>query len=198
MRTKTTFKMLALALLVSVTSLHSLGEETEVLSREEILTLLPRGIDMEDANDITRYNKLVARGSSAHEVLGEELLRVDDWITASRIIAIFVDSSGDRSVAMKYLNRFLELPRSNDKWPAVRSQATDVIKKFQIERASNALDQPVNPLPSVQPPAPKKAPEAKPASTQSEEPTTSARWSIIVVLIVAATGLLWLVHKNRK
>jgi hypothetical protein len=45
--------------------------------------------------------------------------------------------------------------------------------------------------PPVQPPAPKKAPESKPSSTQSEEP-----WSIIVVLIVVATGLLWLLLKR--
>ena len=48
-----------------------------------------------------------------------------------------------------------------------------------------------------QPPATKQAPEAKPASTPSDEPA-STPWSIIVVLIVAATGLLWLLLKNRK
>jgi hypothetical protein len=32
----------------------------------------------------------------------------------------------------------------------------------------------------------------------SEDPTASTLWSIIVVLIVAATGLLWLLVKNRK
>lgn len=32
----------------------------------------------------------------------------------------------------------------------------------------------------------------------SEEPTSSMPWSIIVVLIVAACGLLWLLVKNRK
>jgi hypothetical protein len=35
-------------------------------------------------------------------------------------------------------------------------------------------------------------------STPSEEPTSSTPWSIIVVLIVAATGLLWLLVKKRK
>ena len=54
------------------------------------------------------------------------------------------------------------------------------------------------PLPVVQPPAPKKTPEAKPAPTPSEEPTSSTPWSIIVVLIVAVIGLLWLLLKGRK
>jgi hypothetical protein len=56
----------------------------------------------------------------------------------------------------------------------------------------------VIPPPSVQSTALKKAPEAKPTSTPSEEPTSSTPWSIIVVLIVAAIGLLWLVLKKRK
>ena len=51
----------------------------------------------------------------------------------------------------------------------------------------------------VQPPAPKKAPEAKPTVQKpSEEPASSTLWSIIVVLIVAACGLLWLLLNRRS
>lgn len=61
---------------------------------------------------------------------------------------------------------------------------------------------PVTPPPNpsvVQPPAPKKAHEMKPTtSAPSEEPTSSTPLSIIVALIVAATGLLWLLLKGRK
>ena len=53
------------------------------------------------------------------------------------------------------------------------------------------------PPPMVQPPAPKKPLEAKPA-TPSEEPTSSTPWSVVAVLIVAATDLLWLLVKKRK
>ena len=42
-----------------------------------------------------------------------------------------------------------------------------------------------------------KEPEPK-AQARSEEPISSTPWSIIVVLIVAATGLLWLLLKKRK
>jgi hypothetical protein len=55
-----------------------------------------------------------------------------------------------------------------------------------------------NSPPTVHPAAPKKAPESKPAPTPSEEPTSSIPWSIIVVLIVAGCGLLWLVFKRRS
>lgn len=47
-------------------------------------------------------------------------------------------------------------------------------------------------------PTAKKDPEAKHAPTPSEEPAPSTHWSIILVLIVAATGLLWLLVKKRK
>ena len=54
-------------------------------------------------------------------------------------------------------------------------------------------------LPVSQLPAPKKTPEAKPTSiTPIEEPTSSTPWSIIVVMIAAATGLLWFVFKRRS
>jgi hypothetical protein len=55
----------------------------------------------------------------------------------------------------------------------------------------------VKPLLSVQ--TAKKAPEAKPTvPTPRDEPTSSTPWSIIVVLIVAAVGLLWLLLKRRS
>lgn len=54
------------------------------------------------------------------------------------------------------------------------------------------------PPPVAQLSATKKAPEAEPAPTPSEEPAPSTRWSIIVVLIVAASGLLWMLLKSRK
>lgn len=51
---------------------------------------------------------------------------------------------------------------------------------------------------SVHPSALSKAPETKPAPTPGEEPTSSTPWSVVAVLVVAATGLLWLLVKKRK
>jgi len=62
----------------------------------------------------------------------------------------------------------------------------------QVRDANGHL---INPLPS----APKKAPEPKPTtSTPSKEPASSTPWSVIVILIVAASGLLWLLLKKRS
>lgn len=73
----------------------------------------------------------------------------------------------------------------------------EAVSGLSTNAATTTQTTPTPPPPMVQPPAPKKALEAKPA-TPSEEPTSSTPWSIIVVLIVAATGLLWLLVKKRK
>lgn len=51
-------------------------------------------------------------------------------------------------------------------------------------------------IPPLAPPEKPKPAKAKPVIT-SEEPASSTPWSIIVVLIVAALGLLWLLLKRR-
>lgn len=74
------------------------------------------------------------------------------------------------------------------------------------ELTSNALDasatKPLTELshPGISlPKAPKQAAEAKPSPTAPhEEPASSTPWSIIVVLIVVALGLLWLLFKRRS
>ncbi len=50
--------------------------------------------------------------------------------------------------------------------------------------------------PTVQSPVSKASIESKPTAP-SNEPTSSTPWSLIVILIVSATGLLWLVLKRR-
>lgn len=76
-------------------------------------------------------------------------------------------------------------------------RAPKVVPEGTTSATNNATSQP-NRLPSVQPPTPKKATETKSTPTPREEPTSSTPWSIIAVLIVAATGLLWLLVKNHK
>lgn len=183
-----------------VTAVECHAEDAEVLSRQEILTLLPRGIDMDDANDIERYNKLVAQGPAVHEVLGEELIRVDDWITASRIIAVFLDSSGDKSVALKYIKGFLEVPRNNDDmWPSVRSQALGAVDKLQQSQESGLrthTDQ--SREMSTKTPNTTKLLKDSNSPTTRVVATSSLPWSIIVVMSIAAFGLLLLLFKSRE
>jgi hypothetical protein len=51
--------------------------------------------------------------------------------------------------------------------------------------------------PYIQSPS-KKASQAKLTSNPSEDPASSIRWSMIIVLVVAATGLLWVLITKRK
>jgi hypothetical protein len=77
--------------------------------------------------------------------------------------------------------------------------ALSMLGVAQSSSASSSEQTTPKPLPVVQPSVPKKAPSTAPVpATPNEEPTSSTPWSIIVVLIVAATGLLWLLVKNRK
>jgi hypothetical protein len=74
----------------------------------------------------------------------------------------------------------------------------EAVSGLSTNAATTTQATPSPPPPMVQPPAPKKSPEAKPAPTSSEQSTSKTPWSIIVVLIVAAIGLLWLLVKKRK
>lgn len=56
---------------------------------------------------------------------------------------------------------------------------------------------PTAPSPSL-PPTKAKPSEAAKLEPLAEEPTSSTPWSVIVILIAAATGLLWLLVKKRK
>ena len=79
------------------------------------------------------------------------------------------------------------------------SQAPEASSDVKAQEPSPKPVPRANPPPSVQTPAPKKALETKPPTTSpSEERVSSTPWSIIVVLIVAALGLLSLLLKRRS
>jgi hypothetical protein len=76
---------------------------------------------------------------------------------------------------------------------------TKLIRLEASETATNQSALKANFTHLGEPPVPKKEPEAEATTpTPSEEPTSSTPWSIIAALIVAATGLMWLLVKKRK
>jgi len=201
MPTRATCVVFVLSVLVSLMALQSFGKEPEQLSEDQVLAIIPRSIDMLGADDQPNFEKLVSQGPVIHEALGKELLRLEDWITAGRIIAIFVESKGDKTVAHRYLKRFLELPRPDSWWAPVRAQAANAIRKFEdAQTAQSPTPKEIDVRETMPLPQAPKTPESKTAAppTTSEEPTSSTPWSIIVVLIVAACGLLWLLLKRRS
>ncbi len=104
------------------------------------------------------------------------------------------EALGDSAVA----TRASRLALADRLAPALGAVADDVTKTLNDSASSVEKPPLTNFVPSVLPPAPKKAPETKPAPAPREKPTSSTPWEIIVVLIVAATGLLWLLIKKRK
>ena len=106
-------------------------------------------------------------------------------------------------------------PRTGELVFPVRGMALKVLDKLDSSRRDhtgqaktqqpqhrNALEpkgwETKNTSSTLKPSAAEKDVSPSPTSTQSEEPASSTPWSILVVLIVAAIGLLWLLLKNRK
>ena len=201
MHTKLTFRSLVYLFLAWFSLLNYVRGEEKALSKEEILALLPRGVDLY-GEELLKMDRLVSIGSSAHEVLGAELVRlgVDEWLSASRIINIFVKSKGDKSIARRYLTQFLDIPRSEAWWKRVQTEAAEAIRRFEDAQTMQSpspkeSDARETKLPTQAP----KLPKTKPvASAPNEEPASSMPWSAVVVLIVAAIGLRWLLLKRRS
>ena len=91
-----------------------------------------------------------------------------------------------------------ESPKIDLKRTALPKQQSTTAPSSTVNAPPESREATPKPPPVVQPQAPKKALEAKPTSSPSEEPASSTPWSVIVILIVAALGLLWLVLKRRS
>ena len=107
--------------------------------------------------------------------------------------------------ALPRLLGLLEGARSSQDLPSsVREMIEDAVGKLKGSENTgkgSTDEQQFTPVPvtSLNVERMPKAIEAKPtATTPSEEHASSTPWSIIVVLIVAATGLLWLLLKRRS
>lgn len=84
---------------------------------------------------------------------------------------------------------------------SIKSELPLLEKRIAGAGAAKDTTAPIPPSPrlDVQPSAKDKAPEVGTAvATPNEEPASSTPWSIVVVLIVAACGLLWLLLKRRS
>lgn len=103
-----------------------------------------------------------------------------------------------RSIATEFLSRYPNASFLRSRAAITNRVKTNDDNKFQSAVSEESKTQPILP-PLVQQAAPRKAPGPAPtASKPSEEPTSSTPWSVVAVLIVATTGLLWLLLKKRK
>jgi hypothetical protein len=120
------------------------------------------------------------------------------WISYCYDWSVWTSGASTRDEALKdhSFEELVEVIKSK----LGKSTATHQVKTAsQATKTENPATAEGPPRPVVQPTESKKAVEAKPtASTPTGEPTSSTPWSFIVVLIVAAGGLLWLVLKRRS
>lgn len=94
--------------------------------------------------------------------------------------------------------KLLEYSDENVKLISTLFQSILKERKSAVDSAANQSLTKVQNQPIIQSSAPNKAPTNSTTSTPNKEPTPSTPWSIIVALIVAACGLLWLLLKRRS
>lgn len=152
---------------------------------------------------LTKHEQLLTR-------VAVEMHKLEEGDYCARVALRVIESSANRPVLSEAVKKHIA---SIQDAPWIRERLTQIVlpKPPSKEQPStpNGLTEPasasqsrpseiVPPLSSVERP-PLEAPEAKPTpTTASEEPASSTPWSIIVVLSVAATCLLWLLVKKRK
>ena len=179
MHTKPAFRSFIFLFLAWFSLLNCVRSEEKALSKEEILALLPRGVDLY-GEELLKLEKLVSIGSSAYEVLGAELVRlpVDEWLTASRIITVFEKSNGDKSIARRYLTQFLDIPRSEAWWKRVQTEAAEAIRKFDEAQTVQSPTPKENHARETKPPSQtSKLPEAKVVSPSPSEESAPPRFN---------------------
>lgn len=137
---------------------------------------------------------LVIHPTPERESLVVRLARDDDWSVALAALQGLV-AMGSKKAKSEIENalRRRRIPGKDQSLDWILSEVTTLLHSYEVKPRPS-----VNSPSAVLQPAPKKALTTLTTSTPSEEPTSSTPWSIIVVLIFAACGLLWLVVKKRK
>ena len=110
------------------------------MNNEEIIALLPRGTDMLDEKDVQRYEQLVKMGATAYPALSSELLNTTDEITASRIISIFVESKGDKTVPRETIRKLVSKWDSSTRHgKAIREVSAEALGKIGTKEDVSVL-----------------------------------------------------------
>lgn len=76
-------------------------------TKERVLELLPQGPDMLGQRLVENYQQLVSLGTNAHPALAEILDETSDPIVISRILGVFIESEGDKGVAIAATRKLL-------------------------------------------------------------------------------------------
>jgi hypothetical protein len=182
-----------------------------LLSDEKLAGVLVRaGVKFLTNNDYLTFGAAIFRKVADGEInpaLGLPILYAGD---KEGVLAVNHDDPRLANVLPKVLHRYADNPQQTT---FIQKLISGKAKQEHIDWCSaqgltpaqvvalvpsDAVTDPSH-SPKVQPPAPKKTPSTTPTTTTPiEKPTSSTPWSIFVVLIVAAMGLLWLLLKRRS
>lgn len=110
------------------------------INNEQILALLPRGIDTLDEKDVQKYEQLVEMGATAYPALSAELLDTDSEIVASRIIGVFVESKGDKTVPRETIRKLVSKWDSSTRHgKAIREVSAEALGKIGTKEDASIL-----------------------------------------------------------
>lgn len=174
-----------------ISGLLERGEHEQISQLSDELSSIHSYMNIQgEENEAQDVQNLIARLAASNQVINTQLasLLEPQYDANARASAKYV-----RTTYRKHLYRYHEWAKLT---LACRDHSIeDAAKLLDGEIDSLRLATPVaeNPV-SSQPPTSKKTSEPVPNS----KPNSSTRWSVIAVLIVAATGLLWLLVKKRK
>lgn len=113
----------------------AIGEDGPQLTKEQVLDLLPMGVDMLDSTATDNYDRLVDAGPRAYPALAELLNETDDPIIIGRIFAVFAESTGDKTIALSAVTNVIGRYRNLDTAEArkVRVYAAQTVSKIGSE-----------------------------------------------------------------
>jgi len=104
MQNKIRFTLLAF-FFISSGMLMGLGN----LSKEEIIEMIPKGLEKDSPNEIQNWQTLIDSGESIYLPLSEILLDPKHEAIANDVISLFVKSKGDKTLPLQALRKYLEV-----------------------------------------------------------------------------------------
>jgi len=124
-----------------------------------------------------------------------EMLSLDEYLENPDEPWREADLSGQFNLANQQ-QRDTELERLKLRPHLTRNAAIEALQSKSLSQEAQRSHASSEPMPVPQSPEPTKPPKATP--TPVEESSSSTRWPVLAVVIVAAVGLLWLLLKKRK
>ena len=185
------------------TSLKGAGKPNEKIIVDENSKLAWRLVEGGGMGPPTNYADFVRRIQQTDwyqkRVVLVGSIKDGKWISYCYDWSVWTSGASTRDETLKSLSfdELVEVLKLKIGKPEVVTQKKTTTQADKAETTGHATPAP-KPPPAVQPKTPETPKSKPPTPPSSKEAASSTPWSIIVVLVVTATGLLWLLHKRRS